>query len=79
LYDQLPRDHPPVRLIGMGVSGFDTSGTIQQTLFDQEERGRRGRLDAVADEIRARYGRDAITRAGTIGKEGEKGTADGRG
>ncbi len=41
----------PIRLLGMGVSGFDTSGCTQQGLFDEEERHRQSRLDGVTDEI----------------------------
>lgn len=53
----------------MGTSGFDRSGEVQQTLFDEEERRRQGRLDAVTDEITTRYGKSAIGRAGGIRKK----------
>ena len=53
----------PVRLLGMGVSGFDASGCTQQGLFDEEERRRQSRLDGVTDEITSRYGHKSIGRA----------------
>ena len=70
LANRLPRNHPPVRLLGMGVSGFDESGQSQGLLFDQEERRRQGKLDTVTDEILDRFGKGSIGRAGTMG-EGE--------
>ena len=58
---RLPPGHPPVRLLGMGVAGFDESGLRQGLLFDEAERQRQTDLDATADQIReairpARYG-----------------------
>jgi DNA polymerase-4 len=69
LETRLPADHPPVRLLGMGVSGFDHSPYAQQLLFDSEERQRQSRLDAVTDQIAARYGHHAIGRAKRISKD----------
>ena len=69
LQSRLPAGHLPVRLLGMGTSGFERSGQVQQTLFDEEERRRQSRLDAVTDEIAARYGKSSIGRAGGIRKQ----------
>ncbi len=66
--DRVPAQHPPVRLLGMGLSGFDRGGQRQRLLFDQPEQGRQSRLDEVTDEIRARWGRSAIGRAGSAGR-----------
>jgi DNA polymerase-4 len=66
LRERLPADLPPVRLLDMGVSGFDRSGETQQRLFDEDRRRRSSRLDAATDEITARYGKSAIGRAGRI-------------
>ena len=66
LATRLPMNHPPVRLLGMGVSGLDTSGQVQTRLFDDRERQRQHRLDAVTDRIKDRYGSSSIGRAGGI-------------
>ena len=52
LEDNLP--DRGVRLLGVGVSGFDR----QRSLFGED-----GRLDAVADQIQAKFGSSALTRA----------------
>lgn len=59
---RLPSGHLPVRLIGMGVSGFDESGFRQGLLFEQEQRRKQANLDAVTDKIRARFGNSAVRR-----------------
>jgi DNA polymerase-4 len=56
----------PVRLVGMGVSGFDTSGNLQQELFDEEERRRLERLDSATDQITARFGKASIGRGSKL-------------
>jgi DNA polymerase IV len=67
LFDsRLPTPVPPVRLIGMGVSGLDGSGEHQAMLFDGEQRERQTRLDTTTDEIRERFGSAAIGRAASI-------------
>jgi DNA polymerase IV len=53
----------PVRLLGMGASGFDALGNTQQRLFDEEERCRLSRLDSATDQITARFGKASIGRA----------------
>ena len=66
LCHRLPADHLPVRLLGMGVSGFDASGVRQLPLFDQEERQRQTDLDATTDQIRERFGFFALYRATSL-------------
>ena len=73
LFDsRLPQDHLPLRLIGMGVSGFDAPPSAQQgDLFAVQEYhdGRRQRdIDNLADRINARFGRTALKR-GTVFKK----------
>lgn len=66
LCQRLPAGHLPVRLLGMGVSGFDETGLVQGMLFDGEERRRQTRLDAVADQIKERFGAEALRRGSSF-------------
>jgi DNA polymerase-4 len=63
---RLPASHLPVRLIGMGVSGFDESGLRQKMLFDQDEQQKHANLDAVTDQIRERFGSSALQRGTSV-------------
>jgi DNA polymerase-4 len=60
------RHAPAVRLLGMGVSGLDDSGLAQSLLFDQEKRQRQGRLDSVKDQLKSRFGPEALCRGSTL-------------
>ncbi|MFA7096693.1 MAG: DNA polymerase IV [Gammaproteobacteria bacterium] len=62
LAKRLPARHPPVRLLGMGVSGFEDEDAAQGDLFVQETQQRQRRIDAVADLIKNRFGEAAIRR-----------------
>ena len=53
----------PIRLLGVGVSGFDGRQPVQQSLFADEEREKLTQLDQVADQIRARFGTSALSAA----------------
>ena len=56
----------PVRLIGVGMAGFaDTAATGQGNLFapKQGDNAKQERLERMADDIRAKLGKDAIQRA----------------
>jgi DNA polymerase-4 len=64
---RLPANHRPVRLLGVGVSGFEQSRTErQQTLFDQPERSAQLELDRTTDQIREKFGSAALGRAGKL-------------
>ncbi|NUN51178.1 MAG: DNA polymerase IV [Planctomycetaceae bacterium] len=65
---RLPEGHLPVRLLGMGVSGLDDSGLVQGLLFDQDQRQKQGRLDAVADQLKERFGAGALRRGSSLGR-----------
>lgn len=69
LEHRLPSKHLPVRLLGLGVSGIDDSGLVQRTLFDREDRQKHAELDATVDEIRERFGADALRRASGLTTE----------
>ena len=64
-----------VRLIGVGVSGFEEGGPSQLSLMPEPkpqcEEKRRGRLDRAVDALRARYGRDAVVRGRLFEPQGE--------
>ena len=56
-----------ITLIGIAVANLDDSGAIQLTLpFDRHSGGA---LDAVLDQVKARFGNDAITRAVLLGRD----------
>jgi len=74
LFEQrLPRPLPPLRLLGVGVSGFDAAESGQGDLFRQPVRSRQRRLDRVADRIRERFGGEAVARAGRLRRESGEG------
>ncbi|MGD2083233.1 MAG: DNA polymerase IV, partial [Chromatiales bacterium] len=54
---RIPRGHPPLRLLGVGVSGFDNPGAQQPGLFEE---GRERHVDSVVDAIRDRFGVAAL-------------------
>jgi DNA polymerase IV len=66
LCNRLPTNHLPVRLIGLGVSGFDTTGQVQGLLFGQDERKKQMDLDEAADQIREKFGSSALRRAASL-------------
>jgi DNA polymerase IV len=66
LCQRMPTGHLPVRLVGMGVSGFGNAGIAQGLLFDQDERQRQAGLDEATDQIRERFGSTALCRAASL-------------
>ncbi|MFQ5806494.1 MAG: DNA polymerase IV [Phycisphaerae bacterium] len=52
----------PVRLLGVGVAQFFAADGQQLGLFDQDIASRRRSLDRTLDQIRERFGKDAIAR-----------------
>ena len=64
-----------VRLIGVGVSGFEEGGPSQLSLMPepkpQSEEKKRGRLDRAVDALRERYGSDAVVRGRLFEPQGE--------
>jgi DNA polymerase-4 len=69
LTKRFPPRHLPVRLLGFGVNKLDDSGTVQQQLFDQPERERHRELDRVADQITAKFGKQAIRRGTRLDRD----------
>ena len=67
---RLPAGHMPVRLLGVGVGGFDGSGQSQGLLFDHAEHQKHRQLDSVVDQIKERFGRAAVRRASGLDRRG---------
>ncbi len=70
LCHRLPRNHPPVRLIGFGVNNLEQTGIMQMQLFDESEREQQRSLDKVSDEIAKKFGKHALHRATGIKRKG---------
>jgi DNA polymerase-4 len=69
LCQRLQADHLPVRLLGIGVCGLDDTRLVQGLLFDQEDRQKQGRVDAVADQIRDRFGKASLRRGSSLRRD----------
>jgi DNA polymerase-4 len=55
-----------ITLVGVAVANLDDSGVIQLTLpFERHN----GDLDAALDQVRERFGSDAVTRAVLLGRD----------
>jgi DNA polymerase-4 len=55
-----------ITLVGVAVANLDDGGFIQLTLpFDRHS----GALDAALDDVRDRFGSDAVTRAVLLGRD----------
>lgn len=64
LLDKLPRPGQPLRLLGVGVSGFDAEPDTQVDLFAENVAPKR--VDEVADRIKEKFGVAAVKRGTTI-------------
>ncbi len=56
----------PIRLLGVGMSRFDNSSMRQQSLFDEPEHEQQSQLDEMSDQIRCKFGHDALARASRL-------------
>jgi DNA polymerase-4 len=63
-----------LRLLGVGVS--DLAEEVQQDLFAAPESTRNRQLDAAVDQIRARFGRSALSPASSLDQPAESPVAD---
>lgn len=52
----------PLRLLGFGASALQKAGTGQQMLFAEPEQQKQERLDKAFDDIRGKFGHDALRR-----------------
>ncbi len=55
-----------VRLLGVGLSGFDKDEERQLSLFDESSHERGQQIDAATDAIRGRFGHASLTRGSTM-------------
>ncbi len=67
----LPARRSAVRLLGVGVSGFEVPGQKQLSLFPDESRERDSRLDQVRDLINDKFGKGALNRASGLQNQTE--------
>ncbi len=61
LHKHLP-EKQPVRLIGMGIDGFESSETKQGELFTTPEHEKQRSVDHIVDDIQSRFGISALKR-----------------
>jgi len=69
LHERLPERRLSIRLIGVGVTGFDGSSLKQRSLFDEADQQKFARLDQMKDQIADRFGRDSLKRGNRITRE----------
>jgi DNA polymerase-4 len=60
-----------IRLLGVGLSGFDGIAQVQQSLFADAGREKMMQLDQAADQIRSRFGSSALHRASGLHHDAE--------
>ncbi len=61
------RERPPLRLVGVQVSGLDGDRPVQLGLFKSEESERHDALNQALDDISRRFGAGAVRRGGGSG------------
>ncbi|HLN28256.1 MAG TPA: DNA polymerase IV [Gemmataceae bacterium] len=72
LFDRrIPRGLLPARLLGVGASGLTRETIVQKDLFDSGLQDKQTALDQTLDQIRTRYGADAIRRGGVLDRPTE--------
>ena len=58
-----------MRLLGMGVSGLNDTGQVQGMLFGAEDREKHSRVDAVADQLKEKFGDKALRRGSNLERD----------
>lgn len=69
LKNRLPQRTLSIRLIGIGVTGFDNGPLQQRSLFDEADQQKNSRLDHVKDQIAQRFGTESLKRGTRISKD----------
>jgi len=62
----------PIRLLGVSTEKVSDNNCMQYTLFDTETNEKLTKLNSALDQIRTRYGEDAVKRARFIDKTSEQ-------
>jgi len=65
LSNRLPQRKLSIRLLGIGVSGFNHSQLSQKMLFE-DDREQHSQLDKVADSIQDRFGENSLQRGSSL-------------
>jgi DNA polymerase IV len=68
LGQRLPQRRLKIRLLGVGMSGLEHGNETRQRSFVDPEREAQSRLDATADQIKARFGGEALQRGSSLGR-----------
>lgn len=77
LFDELWDRRTPLRLLGVSLTQVTREGSEQQSLFPDERKEKSRKLDRAVDDIRSRFGADAVIRAGAYqGDVGKKHKAE---
>lgn len=63
---RVPDELLPLRLLGVGGTGLVREGAVQASLFDAMQEKKPRALDQALDDIRTRYGVDAVKRGGIL-------------
>ncbi|MDF1743179.1 MAG: DNA polymerase IV [Gimesia sp.] len=69
LKNRLPERALSIRLIGVGVTGFDTGALQQRSLFEETDQQKHSRLDEVKDQIANRFGTESLKRGTRISSD----------
>jgi len=72
LETRLGRAGRPLRLVGFSVSNLVRPELGQMELFEDEDEAREEELDRLVDDVRDRYGRDALGRASGLAEPEEE-------
>lgn len=75
LFDQA-WDHTPIRLLGVSTSKATNESYEQYDLFDMQRSEKLSKLNSAVDQIRSRYGEDAIKRACFVETAADSAKAD---
>lgn len=67
LFDEL-WDGTPIRLLGIRTSKLSGQDTVQMNLFEPETSQKLRKLDKALDDIRRKYGKDAVVGAAFLNK-----------